>query len=103
MTEPFIMSYIPQRIKQLGYTNYHLRYRDLLIEKETTINITAWNQLYFIVDDPQGLIVQSDYGVYDSTDCPASDNMHQHRGKIVIQNPDGKQRRIKFIQVIIVN
>lgn len=103
MTEQLIIQFIPERVRQLGFTDYHLRYRDVMIEKQRTVNITAYNELYFIVDDPPDLVVESDYGIYDSTDRPVEENAHQHRGEIVIQNRSSKSRRIKFIQVIIVN
>lgn len=103
MTEQLIIQFIPERVRQLGFTDYHLRYRDVMIEKQRSVNITAYNELYFIVDDPSDLIVESDYGIYDSTDSPVEENVHQHRGEIVIQNKGNKSRRIKFIQVIIVN
>ena len=103
MTEQFILDYAPQRVKQLGYSKYHLRYRDLVIEANDIQVIMAYNELYFIIDDPPGLVVESDYGLYDSTDDPIPDSVHQHRGEINIHNPGTGKRRIKFIQIIIVN
>ena len=103
MTEAYIHQIIPQRIKELDYTRYHERLRDFVIAPESELKITAYNELFFIVDDPRGLIVDSDYGMYDSTDDPLQENVHQHRGEIVIQNPGTEIRRIKFIQVIIVS
>ena len=103
MTEQFILQYAPQRVKQLGYSNYHIRYHDLVLQGGSTKTIPAYNELYFIVEDPTGLIVESDYGLYDSTDEPLPDNIHQHRGEILIKNPGTEKKRIKFIQIIIVN
>ena len=103
MTEQLIIQFIPERVRQLGFVDYHLRYRDVMIEKQSSVNITAYNELYFIVDDPPDLVVESDYGIYDSTENPVEENAHQHRGEIVIQNKSSKNKRIKFIQVIIVN
>ena len=70
---------------------------------EDSMTIPAYNELWFIVDDPQGLEVISDYGIYDSTGEYLFDNSHQHTGEIVITNRTGDNKRIKFIQVIIVN
>lgn len=103
MTEQFILEYTPQRIRQLRYSKYHLRYRDMVIEGNSSQVIKAYNELYFIVDDPPGIIVESDYGLFDSTDDTIQDNVHQHRGEITIINPGASKRKIKFIQVIIVN
>jgi hypothetical protein len=103
MTEQLIMQFIPHRVKQLGFTDYHLRYRDVLIGQGSSVIIPAYNGLYFIVDDPPQLVVESEYGIYDSTDSPVEENVHQHRGEIIVQNKGTRNRRIKFIQVIIVN
>lgn len=103
MTEQLIIQYVPERIRKLGFTDYHLRYRDLMLSKQSSMTVTAWNELYFIVDDPPDVIVESDYGIYDSTENPVEENVHQHRGEIVIRNKSSKSKRIKFVQVIIVN
>ena len=103
MTEVYILHYAPLRIKELGYERHQIRYRDLVLDGESSILIPAYNELYFIVDDPPGLIVESDYGMYDSTDEPLPDNVHEHRGEIMIRNPGQDKRKIKFIQVIIVS
>jgi hypothetical protein len=103
MTEELILSYVPERIKQLGYHRYYLRYRDLTILPSSTQNFRAYNQLWFIVDDPPGLVIESDYGIYDSTGAYISDNSHEHKGEIIITNPDAENKRIKFIQIVIIN
>lgn len=104
MSEQFILSYIPQRIRELGYSEYHFRYLDLMIDAGATRSIDAYNQLYFLVGDPEGVCVDSDYGVYDSTGTNGigTDNTHQHKGQITISNPGAIARQVKFIQVIIV-
>ncbi len=103
MTEQFILQYAPQRVRQLGFSKYHLRHRDLTLDAGNTVEIPAYNELFFIVDDPPGLVVDSDYGMYDSTDDPLAENVHVHRGEIRISNPGTEKRKIKFIQIIIVN
>lgn len=103
MTETYILQLIPQRIKELGYHNYRIRHRDITIRPQAEESIAAFNELWFIVDDPPGLLIESYYGIYDSTGEYLFDNAHQHRGEIIIVNPDSEFKRIKFIQVIILN
>lgn len=103
MTEHFILQFIPERIRQLGYCKYHVRYKDFFIPPYGKQVLTAYNELYFVVDDPPGIMMESDYGVYDSTDDPAMSSVHEHRGEITIENPGNERRRLKLIQVIIVN
>lgn len=104
MTEPFILSYIPYRVKELGYSKYHFRYRDLLIEAGSMRIIDAYNQIFFLIGDPEGVLIESDYGMYDAsgTNGIGTDNTHQHKGEIMISNPGAIARQVKFIQLIIV-
>lgn len=102
MTEQFILHYAPIRLAQQGHTKYHLRHRDIVVEPNTTVIIPAYNELFFIIDEPPGLIVDSEYGMYDSTDDPIPESVHVHRGEIRVTNPGAGKRRIKFIQAIIV-
>jgi hypothetical protein len=103
MTEQFILQFAPLRLKQQGYSRYHLRHRDFIVEAGGTVTIPAYNELFFIIDEPPGLVVDSDYGMYDSTDNPIPESIHVHRGEIKIINSGDAKRRIKFIQAIIVN
>jgi hypothetical protein len=104
MTEEFIHDYIPERMKQLGFTKYHIRYRDIGVFGQTTMTIEAYNEIFFIVDVPPNMIVESEYGLYSTMiSIDWTENIHQHRGEIVIINGNEMNKRVKFIQVIIVN
>jgi hypothetical protein len=103
MKEEFILAFIPQRMKQLGYQSYHLRYRDFAIQPDTSMFIAAHNEIYFLIDEPKDITVDSLYGLYDSTAAGQTENTYQHRGDITITNTSDKMQRIKFIQVILVN
>ena len=103
MSEEFILSRIPGRIRQLGYTNYHIQYKDFFIRAASSTRIEAFNELYFVVGDPRGIVIESDYGIYDSTGLVLCDNEHQHKGEIILSNPGAEDKRVKFVQVIIVS
>lgn len=102
MTEQFIIGYIPQRMQQLGFPRYYMNYHDMTVRGSESSELYAYNQLWFIVDNPVGLLVESDYGIYDSTGTYISNSIHEHRGKITITNPDAGDKKIKMIQVIII-
>lgn len=103
MKEAFILAFIPQRMKQLGYENYHLRYRDIYLTANSTLPLAADNELYFIIGEPQDITIDSLYGYYDTTSGGITENTFQHRGQITITNVSDTAKRLKFIQVIIVN
>lgn len=103
MTEEYILHQIPKRIEQLGYKKFHIHYKDFFIRAQTSTRIEAFNELYFVIGDPQGIVIESDYGIYDSTGLVLCDNEHQHKGEITLLNPGNDDKRVKFVQVIIVN
>jgi hypothetical protein len=121
MTEQFIYNYIPGRIKQLEYNNYYLQFKDLVLDpaiREVFFDfdlgqsndtnapfvkeIISNNTLYFIIDVPDGVIVESDYGQYN-TEANDIDQTYEHRGTILIRNYDNDFKRIKFIVCVLVN
>lgn len=103
MTEQFILVYVPERIRKLGYQKYHIRYKDFNIPPSATMVLAAYNELYFVIGDPQDISIESSYGVYDTTGDPTASNVHEHRGEITVSNRGDEPRRVKFVQVIIVN
>jgi hypothetical protein len=104
MTEQFAMDYIPLRMKQLGYRNYHVRYREIGVYGQTSLTIEAYNALYFIIEVPPEMIVESDYGFYFTTsDVDWTENIHEHRGEIIITNQNERNERVKLIQVTLIN
>lgn len=103
MSEDLVLHLLPEHISRLGFKNYRIRYRDLLIKAATVQNISASNELWFILDDPESLKVESDYGIYDTQSGTVLDNVHIHRGELILSNESELDRRIKFLQVIIIN
>jgi hypothetical protein len=100
MSEDLILHVIPARIKELGFTKYELRYKDLVIPSLTTLRIESSSELHYISGDPLGVVIESDYGIYDGTGTNLCDNEHVHRGDIYLSNPGNIPQRIKLVQVI---
>ena len=103
MSDDLILNYIPQRMKQLGYSEWIIRHRDFGLEEFSKISIQAFNELFFIIGEPKDFLVQSDYGLYVQGEGFLSENVHEHRGEIQIINNSDQSSRIQLIQVIIIN
>lgn len=103
MSEAFALEYMERKLKQLGYKNYHLRYRDIALKQDSIEQIEAYNDLYCVLGEPQGVYIESSYGMYDATGAYNRDNIHLHRGEIRINNTNLEMIRIKFLQAIIVS
>lgn len=102
MTEGFALDYIPRRMKELGYEDYHVRYRAFQLAYRELLKLTANNQFFLLIDPPQGVSVKSKFGEYNLADTNLSEMQHEHRGTIYVLN-NGVNRLpaiVKFIQVI---
>jgi hypothetical protein len=49
------------------------------------------------------MIVESDYGFYFTSDVDWTENIHEHRGEIIITNQNERNERVKLIQVTLIN
>lgn len=107
MTEQFILDFIPHRMKQLGYSKWHIRYREFVISGgNTPVVIPAYNDLYFLIEAGDDVTIESDYGIYNHNMAvmgTVPELTHQHRGEILMYNQASSAQRVKMIQVILVN
>lgn len=104
MTESFILDYIPKRMKQLDYQKWHVQYRDIAVLPDESLQIPAFNEIWFIVGNPTGFYIDSDYGVYSGNpDTGSHEYAHEHRGLVTIRNTSKEKLRITFIQTIIIH
>lgn len=60
MSEPLIFEFIQERMKQLGYQKYHIRYHDFLLAYAEQLVIHAHNELWFVVGEPEGVTIESE-------------------------------------------
>lgn len=92
-------------MKQLGYSKWHIRYRDFLVGPGNVRTLITYNELFYVIDSPP-VAVYSDYGVYaplNDHSLNGGENKYEHRGEIALYNDSLQYQRIKLIQVIIVN
>lgn len=101
MREEFILAFIPRRICQLGYQDYHIRYREVKVGCGDTVKVPGYRDLYFLIGSPLGVRIESDYGRYDSTGEKEYENTYQHKGQIKITNTTQAQQSYQFIQVVL--
>ena len=101
MTIDLALQYIPKRMQELGYhSQYHLRLRHLVLQPQTTRDMSAYNQLVLLVDEVNEIRVESDTGVYDLTETNVNELTYEHQGAIKITNQSTFISRIRCIQVI---
>lgn len=103
MTEEFAIRYVPQRVQERGFQNYRMIFQDLNLEPEQQIELAAYNEIWFLIDAEDGILINSDLGEYDYKNEALSENIHEHADSITIRNNAEIQRKVKFIQVILIH
>ncbi|MFN3405193.1 MAG: hypothetical protein ACK40G_13930 [Cytophagaceae bacterium] len=101
--QDFIMKIAKQKAEQLGYVYYNLKVRSHVVKPNSSLEIKAYNQIYYILSADPGIAVSSDCAEYDKNKtCQLLDeNIEEHRGEIVVKNSTDETRNIEFLQVIL--
>jgi hypothetical protein len=101
MTTSLALEYIPRRMRELGYAqNYYLRFRHLVMQSKEQLELPAFNQIFILVEEPADVKVQSDFGLYDTTDNQTNEQIYEHQGLIGVENYSSQVNHVRFIQVI---
>ncbi len=102
MDEGFALQYADRRVKERGFKNYRVVYREFVLPGDGTLSFQAHNEIWLVLHIDWGLIVKSDYGRYDHWYTQGiTENSHEHGDKIQILNTLKEQRKIRFLQVIL--
>jgi hypothetical protein len=101
MTTQIALEYIPRRMKQLGYgTEYYIRFRHLVLQPQEGREIDAFNQFYILIEEPQSIMIFSEFGFFDLSSDRVNEQSYEHQGAIGIINTSNEIRNVRFIQVI---
>lgn len=101
MTIEFALAYIPRRMQEMGYgDDYLLKFRHFVIKPLQEIKISAYSQLFLLVDQPQEIAINSHFGAYDLLETNCNEVIYEHQGLIIIKNNSTEIARIRFVQVI---
>ena len=101
MSEVFALQYIPQRVRERGFARYRMGFQDLQFAPGEAQEITAYNELWLLLEADAGITIQSDYGRYDARSEKLSENIHEHADQIWIRNTSDTSQKVQFIQVIL--
>lgn len=100
MTIALAIEYIPRRMKDLGVTDYYLRFKHFVLQGNEKIDLNADNQFFILVDENSDVSISSDFGFYDLSDPSTNEQSYEHQGTISINNNAQNSTHIRFIQVI---
>jgi len=100
MTINLALEYISKRMCELKIREYHLRFRHLLLQPGEQREMAAHTHLFYLVEPPGDVRVESDVGLFDFTETLTGEMQYEHRGKLTITNLSAFFNHVRFIQVI---
>lgn len=101
MTVNLALEYIPRRSCELGYgTLYYIRFRHLLLKPGETRRLSAFGQLFILVEPPNDVRVESNVGIFDLSETMTNELQYEHQGEIIVTNLSPVSSHARFIQVI---
>ena len=104
MTSDLALEYISRRMKEMGFSkNYLLRFRHILLKVSEVREITAYNQIFLLIDPMATIRIESDVGLFDVNEDHANEMQYEHRGRIRITNLSLSPTNARFLQAIPVN
>ena len=104
MTSDLALDYIGRRMQEMGYgKKYLLRFRHVLLKVNESRELTAYNQIFLLIDPIATIRIESDVGLFDLNDYGAKEQQYEHRGRIKITNLSLSPTNARFIQAIPIN
>ena len=96
------ITYAKARVKERGYTNYRLVFRDLQLQPNESRTVNAYNEIWLLLESDEGVRVASDYGIYDYKNANLMEQIHEHADRITLVNTLNTKQNVRFLQVIMV-
>ena len=101
MTSDLALEYISRRMNEMGYSkNYLLRFRHILLKVSEVREITAYNQIFLLIDPMATIRIESDVGLFDVNEDHANEMQYEHRGRIRATNLSLSTTNVRFLQAI---
>jgi|SRR6266700_107836 len=100
MTSELAIEYIRRRMAEMGYKDYLLRFRHLLLRVNETREVSAYNQIFMLIEPVPDIRIESDVGLFDVNEDHANELQYEHRGRIKTTNLSLSTTNVKFLQAI---
>lgn len=104
MTSDLALDYISRRMNEMGFgKSYLIRFRHILLKLGEVREITAYNQIFLLIEPMPNIRIESDVGLFDLTEDHANEMQYEHRGRIRITNLSLVPTNARFLQAIPIN
>lgn len=104
MTSDLALDYISRRMVEMGYGKHYLiRFRHILLKMGEVREISAYNQIFLLIEPMSTIRIESDVGLFDVNEDHANEIQYEHRGRIKITNLSLSPTNARFLQAIPIN
>ena len=104
MTSDLALDYIARRMNEMGFgKKYLIRFRHILLKLGEVREISAYNQIFLLIEPMPNIRIESDVGLFDLTEDHANEMQYEHRGRIKITNLSLTATNARFLQAIPIN
>jgi hypothetical protein len=104
MTSDLALDYIARRMNEMGFgKSYLIRFRHILLKLGEVREISAYNQIFLLIEPMPNIRIESDVGLFDLTEDHANEMQYEHRGRIRITNLSLVPTNARFLQAIPIN
>lgn len=104
MTSDLALDYIKRRMLEMGHgKEYLIRFRHILLKVGEVREITAYNQIFLLIEPVHTVKIESDVGLFDLNEDGANEMQYEHRGLIRVTNLSLSPTNARFLQAIPVN
>jgi hypothetical protein len=97
------ISYIKQRMKELGYDHYHMQPLCLKMDEgQQQVRLNAWNEYLFLIGPAVSaeVIIHADTDIYcSSLYCGSMSLPPEFSGQIIIESSSEQDYHLEFIRV----
>ena len=100
MTGELALEYIRRRMAEMGYKDYLLRFRHLVLRVNETREIIGYNQIFMLIEPVPDIRIESDVGLFDVNEDHANEMQYEHRGRIKTTNLSLSPSNVRFLQGI---
>lgn len=102
MNSALVYEYIKRRMVELGHGDkYSILFRHVVVESGSKVNITAYNELWVLIEPVEMVEIISASGFYDLSVNLSNELQYEHTGVIEIKSYAGdRPLHVRFVQAI---
>lgn len=101
MKTEIALELIKQQIGSYHNNDPTIIFRHLSIKAKESLQIEANNQIFYLLEEPELVSIESERGLFNTDDKNHLEQTHIHSGIIRITSNNSESQQLRFIQLIL--